>query len=456
MNYLSNISFGLRYLANSTNLEFVSFPYFEYDNLSPQLYYGMSYDTDLGTDDTNNGNDAPYANGATTTSSKVFSPNASLETFFGNFGPQYIQCPSLDISAVSTLCISFWMQSYTSGTPAGILFDCGTSLNGMYFAYQGASLKLFFRAWNISDFNRGDLISPSYSPGVYRHIILIVQNGYVEFYINNVLQYGLTNANVTMTSPLTPYFGRSDPDGSSSTFSSSNTNIDKINISYGNPSVNDRIQLYELDSIRAYYTFENFTTNILRDKVIVNDAAIFGTCITNTFSHSGSYSAFFSGNVASNSATNYIEFPELDMSKQVGCSFVFWIYNTDTTTGADSHVFDFTRDTSADTLFLRNNSSSVNNTSYTFGNQTFTMTVNTWNFCAITIGTPNVMKIYVNANAAITGTASLPTVKLDAGGLLSRTLDTGLNLQQFNGYIDQFQIYNWNLSSSAVSLLYTK
>jgi len=213
---------------------------------------------------------------------------------------------------------------------------------------------------------------------------------------------------------------------------------------------------FDSDSFSGTNVGNKATGSYVNDAVLTNGATI----STSQYKY-GTASLYLNNPTATGSAAQNLKLPTFTISQSTGFSVSFWIYNImpilETT-----FLFDFSSSTGGGNSMMLN---STNANTYAFysnyssstsavNTSTGVLKLNQWSHVCITISTTNSTKIYVDSVAVYSGTP--------LGNAFAGTAKTGAMLgatyfgsKGFYGYIDDFKIYNTELTSGNVSSLYT-
>jgi hypothetical protein len=264
-------------------------------------------------------------------------------------------------------------------------------------------------------------------------VIIYTSGGAVQFTSPDQLSTATTYTVSTTTAGITingNYYARVmsfNQDVSSISASSSNVNV-VINITISNKLV--------------YYNFEGNANDVWGTTAY--NGTLNGTPLSSVQAKFGTQSLKPNGTV---NDTKFVSCPSFTFTTSNGLSISFWTYNLGNTSG-DVKVFEFT----TESLMMWKGS---NVTKYNIANDiSWNMNDNLWNHVVITINSSNTTTIYLNnvlVNSKIVS-GLLPSGTISSGGRIGRSLGSLHN--SFNGYIDDFRIYNKVLTSSEVGYIY--
>lgn len=198
------------------------------------------------------------------------------------------------------------------------------------------------------------------------------------------------------------------------------------------------------------YTFETINGTIVKDTVnSYNGTASTASYYTSSYKYSGNYSMIASG--------NYVTLPTISYTQSKGLSFTFWMYQT-SEPGPDQKFLEIDHDGGI-YLFIDNPSGKLSISERAALTDDITNTQ--WIHIACTMeyisSSSHTFKIY--KNGSLQGTASgnfssnYPSSSTSiTGGRIGRSMASGHD--PFNGYIDDFRMFNDVLSSTIISSIY--
>lgn len=199
-----------------------------------------------------------------------------------------------------------------------------------------------------------------------------------------------------------------------------------------------------IDSKILHYSFEGGTATDRFNSYNATDNS--NNSIVSTNAKYGSYSCRSDGLVGS---TQFISVPSFNFVNATGLTISTWLYTIAQPSGGDCKVFEL----SSEGLMLWSGKASNN---YNIANGTyFSMPLASWNHLVVTITSSSIINIYVNNVLILTETITTkyPTgTTINNGGKIGRSISTAHNA--YNGYIDDFKIYNKILSLNEVGYLY--
>ena len=213
---------------------------------------------------------------------------------------------------------------------------------------------------------------------------------------------------------------------------------------------------FDSDSFSGTNVGNKATGSYVNDAILTNGATI----STSQYKY-GTASLYLNNPTATGSAAQNLKLPTFTISQSTGFSVSFWTYSVMPTLET-TFLFDFSSAVGGGNNMMLN---STNANSYAFysnytsssaavNTSTGVLKLNQWSHVCITISTTNFTTIYVDSVSVYSGTP--------VGNAFAGTAKTGAMLgatyfgsKGLNGYVDDFKIYNTELTSGNVSALYS-
>jgi hypothetical protein len=151
--------------------------------------------------------------------------------------------------------------------------------------------------------------------------------------------------------------------------------------------------------------------------------------------------------------------PAIPYTKANGLSVALWVYPTGANSANDVKVFELDKFQGVHMWGNRG----INQTGYNFCDTIgFTTPLNTWTHIVCTITSAGAGAVYLNGNTTATGTSTTLSSYYPSADLTNATIVIGSKVgRSFNGshdpyqgYIDEFQLYNKILSAAEITAAY--
>ena len=213
---------------------------------------------------------------------------------------------------------------------------------------------------------------------------------------------------------------------------------------------------FDSDSFSGTNVGNKATGSYVNDAVLTNGATI----STSQYKY-GTASLYLNNPTATGSSAQNLKLPTFTISQSTGFSVSFWIYNVMPTLEV-TFLFDFSSAVGGGNNMMLNTTtgnsyafySNYSSSSSAVNTSSGVLKLNQWSHVCITISTTNFTTIYVDSVSVYSGTP--------VGNAFAGTAKTGAMLgatyfgsKGLNGYVDDFKIYNTELTSGNVSALYS-